>query len=187
MTINNDPNVKWQMCVCLSHRRHLNWQKIGGYNLIFCIHAAPSMWAEYKYHPLFENWKKYIAPLYTSQKGVNNCGAKYVPPSHLTYKSTVTHNIYVLKNEIYGLKCSSSRGAVLYSTTKMPNNAWNVLLNWHSLQHHHSVTRGETSLASNCSLSINLSQLCSFIWQISIFNCTLTPLWELYLIVWSLP
>ena len=126
--------------------------------------------------------KKYIAPLYTSQKGVNNCGAKYVPPSHLTYKSTVTHNIYVLKNEIYGLKCSSSRGAVLYSTTKMPNNAWNVLLNWHSLQHHHSVTRGETSLASNCSLSINLSQLCihSFIWQISIFNCTLTPLWELY-------
>ena len=183
MTINNDPNVKWQMCVCVWAIVVISTDKRLAVTIWYFVFMLPHPCERNtNIIPCLKTKKKYIAPLYTSQKGVNNCGAKYVPPSHLTYKSTVTHNIYVLKNEIYGLKCSSSRGAVLYSTSKMPNNAWNVLLNWHSLQHHHSVTRGETSLASNCSLSINLSQLCipSFIWQISIINCTLTPLWELY-------
>ena len=130
--------------------------------------------------------KKNILRLYTLHKKAWIIVVPNMYPPHISRIKAQWHTTYMyLKMRYMVWNAAAAGGAVLYSTTKMPNNAWNVLLNWHSLQHHHSVTRGETSLASNCSLSINLSQLCipSFIWQISIFNCTLTPLWELYLIV----
>ena len=95
MSINNDPNVKWQMCLSLHHP---NWQKIGGYNLDILYSCRPHCCALNTNitRPMSHIvWKKILPSILHKKAWII-----VVPNMLYTPQNSDTHT---LKKEIYGL------------------------------------------------------------------------------------